>query len=213
MDWKEHVVLDKDNGKVRAEVKTSDTKNSYEHSVDIELTEKDTDGHTTHHYEQSTRITASGAKVTNEDETYTYDAKTGKKLTHDEKNSYGKVLHEEYDGTTGKQKSADETDNNRRAHRTYDSSTGTIKQEDIDNADKTHETIKYNSNGDKLSREKQYEITVMKARVSGSIARERVKKSTQNGVLLTEKSQKTTSMKTVSTHQWRTNARSNNKSK
>lgn len=63
---------------------------------------------------------------------------------------------EQFDAKTGKEKFADETHSKGHVHRTYDPATGNLRQADIGNNDKTHETIKYNSNKDKVSREKQY---------------------------------------------------------
>lgn len=156
--WTDHVELYKSNGKVRAEVKTDDTKLSYEHSTSTELVVKDTSGNTTQHYETRTTLRGVDVQISSNNESWSYDAKTGKRLTHDQATSYGKKLHEEYDATTGKEKSADEVNNNGTIHRTYDSTTGKLKQEDLNNNDKSHETIKYNSNGDRVSREKQYGI-------------------------------------------------------
>ncbi|MBS1952638.1 MAG: hypothetical protein JST89_00485 [Cyanobacteria bacterium SZAS-4] len=156
--WTDHVELDKNSGKVRAEAKTDDTKLSYERITSTELTVKDTNGNTTQHYETSTRVSGVDVKISSNNESWSYDAKSGKMLTHDQATSYGKKLHEEYDATTGKEKSADEVNSNGTVHRTYDPNTGKLRQEDLNNNDKSHETIKYNSNGDRLSREKQYGV-------------------------------------------------------
>jgi hypothetical protein len=154
--WKEHVQLDKNTGKVKIESRVDDQKTSYDRTVSSELTEYDSNGNRVHHAEVITTTNGAGTKVSYDDDTYTYDATSGKKLSHDERTSDGKKLHEEYDATTGKEKSADETNRNGTVHRTYDPTTGNLRQEDFTNNDKTHDTIKYNSNGDKLSKERQY---------------------------------------------------------
>ena len=156
--WTEKVLLDKNSGKVKVEIKTDDQKTSYDRSISTEITERDANGNRTRHSDSITTTNATGAKMSYDEENWSYDATTGKKLSHDQKTSDGKKLHEEYDATTGKEKSADETNSKGAIHRTYDPTTGNLKQEDLNNSDKTHETIKYNSNGDKVSSEKQYGV-------------------------------------------------------
>src|SRR5262249_43193547 len=155
-EFTKHSELDKNTGTVKAELNVSKLNFSYEQSTNIEYVEKDSDGHTTYKYDTTTTSRASGATVSYDEDRWTYDAKTGKQTSHDEKTSWGKKLHEEFDGKTGHQKLADETNPKSNAHRTYDVSTGKLKQEEIDNDDKTHETNKYNSNGDLVSKEKRY---------------------------------------------------------
>jgi hypothetical protein len=155
-DFTEHTELYKDSGKIKSELNTTNTKLSYEQSTDIELVERDSNRHMTHKYDLSTRVNGTKVTTTSDDDRWAYDAKSGKQISHDEQTSWGKKLHEEFDATTGKEKSADETNAKGTVHRTYDATTGNLKQENIVNSDKTHETLKYDSNGDKLSREKQY---------------------------------------------------------
>jgi hypothetical protein len=157
-EYKEHTELDKDSGKTKIEVKTNNTTLPFESTINVEIIERDSNGNMTHHNDATTEIRGTAVTTSSDDERWSYDGTTGKKLSHDEKTSSGKQLHEEYDATTGKEKFADETNSRGTTHRTYDTNTGNIKQEDIINNDKSHEAIKYNSNGDKVSREKQYGI-------------------------------------------------------
>lgn len=156
MNWSKHVELDKNQSNTSAEVYTTSEDNGNNHSSTVELTEKDARGHLTHSYRSSTDLHGVDLTVTISDDNWSYDATTGKQVTHDRSTSWGEKVHEEYDAATGNEKFADITNSRGSIHRTYDASTGKLRQEDIDNADKTHETVKYNSNGDKLSREKQY---------------------------------------------------------
>ncbi len=155
-EYSEHTELDKNTGKVRSELNTSNTSTSYESVGRAELTERDADGHITHKFSVLTEARGTSVKVTTDDDKWAYDAKTGKKVSHDETTSWGKKVHEEYDGQTGNEKFEDITSPKGSVHRTYDSANGKLRQEDIVNEDKTTETLKYNSNGDKLSREKRY---------------------------------------------------------
>ncbi|HEY9732007.1 MAG TPA: hypothetical protein V6C89_08845 [Drouetiella sp.] len=155
-EWAKHVQLDKDKGSVRVEVNEYKSSTSYDASASVEMIEHDASGHLTRWYSSTTEIFGSKVTVTTSDDNWSYDAKTGNKVSHDSKSSSGGNLHEEYDANTGKEKFADETSSKGSIHRAYDSSTGKLQQEKIDNADKTHETITYDSNGIKVSREKQY---------------------------------------------------------
>lgn len=155
-EWTKHVELDKDNGSVRVEVNKYTSTAPYDTSASVELLEHDSRGHLTRWFSSTTEVVGSKVTINASDDSWSYDTKTGNKISHDAKTSSGSKLHEEYDATTGTEKFADETNSNGSVHRAYDSSTGKLRQEDVDNADKTHETIKYDSNGVKVSREKQY---------------------------------------------------------
>ncbi len=152
----EHVELDKSTGKIKSELNTTNTKNSYEQYVNVEYRERNADGKTTYKMDQSTTLHGTSFKASFDEDRYSYDPKTGKQISHDEKTSWGKQLHEEYDGNSGKQKLADETSANGKVHRTYDAQTGKIQQEDFIYNDKSQETVKYNANGDMVHKEKRY---------------------------------------------------------
>jgi hypothetical protein len=152
----EHYELDKKTSKIKSELKTTNTDNSYEHYSNVEYTERDANGHATYKYDTS--LTVHGTKVSSrtEEDRWVYDPKTGKQVSHDETTSEGRKLHEEFDPQTGKAKFADETGPKGNWHRTYDATTGKVQQEDIVYPDKSQETRKYNSNGDKVYSEKRY---------------------------------------------------------
>lgn len=148
----DHTVLDKQ-GRTRMEVKTANMKESYETSTNIEIKEKDENGKVTHNFDQTVRVGKSGdVTVTYDDDKYTYDKTTGKRVSHVEKTSWGS-RNIDFDPKTGHEKSAVETNAKGTVQRTYDSSTGKIRQEEFVNNNNTSETVKYNSNGDKLNSE------------------------------------------------------------
>lgn len=151
----DHYELDK-TGKIKAEVKTTQTDNSYEHYTNIEYIERDSNGNAIRKTDSSFTLHGTHFTARSSDEKTAYDPTTGKMRSYDRVHSDGSKLHEEYDSKTGKEKFADETSPKRNVHRSYDSSTGKLQQEEIVNADKSQETIKYNSSGDKVYNEKRY---------------------------------------------------------
>lgn len=155
MKWTEHVELDKDQGYVNREVDTTSSDSPQYHSDSIEVKEHDERGHLTRWSNSRTEIYDLKVKVTLSDDSWSYDNRTHKMTAHDRTTSWGEKMHEVYDATTGNEKYADISNSKATTHRTYDAN-GKLSQEEIDNADKTHESVKYNSNGDRISREKQY---------------------------------------------------------
>lgn len=154
-EFTDHYELDQ-KGKTRMEVKSSNIKESYETSTGVEITERDEKGNVIRNFDQTVRVGNSGdIRVSYDSDTYTYDKTTGKRVSHDEKTSWGE-RHIDFDPKTGHEKSADETTSKGTVHKTYDSSTGKIRQEDFVNNDNTKETVKYNSNGDKVYSEKRH---------------------------------------------------------
>jgi len=156
-EFVDHTELDK-RGKTRLEIKTANMKESYETSTNIEITERDEKGNVTHNFDQTIRVGNSGdIRVSYDDDTYTYDKATGKRVKHEEKTSWGE-RHIDFDPKTGHEVSADETNSKGSVHKTYDASTGKLRQEDFKNNDNSSETVKYNSNGDKIYSEKRHGV-------------------------------------------------------
>ncbi len=153
----EVTVLDKTTGKTKAEYITTvvnDPKLN-EFSTRLEILERDTKGHLTLMY--NTAIRLNGTKITAhyDENRYAYDPTTGKQITHDERTSWGRKVHEEYDPKTGHEKFAVIEDPKGNINRTYDQTTGELRQEDIVRP-KSQQTIKYNSNGDKIYSETRF---------------------------------------------------------
>lgn len=150
-------VLDKTTGKVKSEYVTTvvDDKSRNEFSTRLEIKERDAKGNLTYNYETAVRLNGTYITANYEEDRYTYDATTGRQTSHDEKTSWGRKVHEEFDPKTGKEKFAIIEEPNANTRRTYDQTTGKIQQEDIVNADKSQETIKYDSNGTMIYSEKR----------------------------------------------------------
>ena len=153
----DHKVLDT-TGYVKSEViKTVvEDKNRNEFSTRIEIKERNASGHLTYNHESSARLMGTYIAVNTEEDHYTYDATTGKQTSHDETTSWGRKVHEEFDPKTGKEKIAIIEDPKGNAVRRYDRTTGKLQQEEIVYPDKSQETIKYDSNGDKIYNEKRW---------------------------------------------------------
>lgn len=155
LTYTNHVELDKVSGKVRVEVETTNSPQpgGGQRST-LDITERDDRGQLTHTYRSSTELRGVQLKVYHEDDKYSYDSKTGKLTAHDETTSEGRIMHEEYDATTGKQRTADVTSKAGNSHRTYDSTTGELLREEKVNADQSRETLDYDSQGRLKTREK-----------------------------------------------------------
>lgn len=127
-----------------------------EFSTRLEIKERNANGKYTRTFETSARLMGNYMQVNTEEDFYAYDAKTGKQISHDEVTSWGRKVHEEFDPTTGKDKIAIIEEPNSKKVRTYDKTSGKLQQEEIVYADKSQETIKYDSNGDKVYSEKRW---------------------------------------------------------
>ncbi len=153
----DHKTLDA-SGYVKSEIiKTVvEDPNRNEFSTRLEIKERNASGKYTRTFETSARLMGTYMAVNTEEDFYAYDAKTGKQISHDEITSWGRKVHEEFDPKTEKQKIAIIEEPSSNKVRTYDRTTGKLQQEEIVYPDKSQETVKYDSNGDKIYNEKRW---------------------------------------------------------
>ncbi len=156
-DFTNRYEMDKGTGHIKSEAETLTTKSAGETYTAATYTEKDPNsGHLTYKLDTSTTIRGTSISTNVDEDRWAYDANTGKMKSHDEKTSWGRTVHDEYDSATGREKYADITTKTGKEHRTYDATTGNIRSSEIDNFDNTRQKTLYNSNGDKISDEKTY---------------------------------------------------------
>ncbi len=100
-------VLDKTTGKIKSEYVTTvvDDKSRNEFSTRLEIKERDARGNLTYSYETAVRLNGTYMTANSEEDRYTYDATTGKQISHDETTSWGRKVHEEFNPQTGKENS------------------------------------------------------------------------------------------------------------